>query len=643
MRPSATAHRSSVPTVATLLTLSLAWGTAAGAESVVETAAPEVALEGRVLGGDAPLVAANVYAYEVGSLTLEKVLTDAAGSFLFRSLPAGLYKIIAVKDGFVPAVELLLRRAPDLNQFLEIRLAAASAAASEPTESYWTIRGRIPADVLRDLDGLGMPSPAADRAAPAALSLARFQTRMGALGGLEQLGTELGEAQVTGAEVGVDGELGGLEIGVRGRFQQLTPRDSTSPLAAVPGELRTLALSVARPQESTLRVATSSGELASLQGDQLSTVGLDHYQIHWSGRAGDGQSSLAATYLAESNYYQAGWVDPADVPEASRTWRLEGSYAREVGERTSIKAGLRYRQRTAQLDRPASLPPGQVDDESVGLYGIADSQIERRVLVEYGLFSTVRDGSLSLMPHGGLVVKLGDGWNARTSVAHRIRREEALPYLAFTSAYYSDRDACHEVADACYEVTLERGDEAGNSVSLGAVHREFGETLRMYFSRDFFDRLESLFMVRGDTLPEVQLSVVRRIAPKVLARLESDYAAGGGGVFYATDDVPYENNVRYLVTSLDTRFQQTSTGVFIAFHHLEQSLDPLQGRGEPGPGMELQRLQLMLTQDLDILHQAAAKWAVNLNMELSKGSNPYTLTADDELYRKLTGGFSVSF
>jgi hypothetical protein len=34
---------------------------------------------------------------------------------------------------------------------------------------------------------------------------------------------------------------------------------------------------------------------------------------------------------------------------------------------------------------------------------------------------------------------------------------------------------------------------------------------------------------------------------------------------------------------------------------------------------------------------------VRLNMELSRGSTPYTLSVDNELYKKLTGGISVSF
>ncbi len=256
----------------------------------------------------------------------------------------------------------------------------------------------------------------------------------------------------------------------------------------------------------------------------------------------------------------------------------------------------------------------------------------------------MRDGSLSLVPHGGVVITLGGDWQGRAAVSQRIEQRGDAYLQSFNTAFYGDKDSCRSVTDACYQVSFTHGEE-DNQVMIGAIERRFAETLRLYFSPDFFDRLESVFVVEGDELPELQLSVTRRVAPRILARLESNLAEGGGGIFYATDDKPYENDVRYLVTSLDTRFQRTSTGVFVAFHHLEQSFKPAepQGSEEAIRHLEVERLQVMLTQDLNVLLDLASNWAVRLNMELSRGSTPYTLTVDNELYKKLTGGISVSF
>lgn len=384
------------------------------------------------------------------------------------------------------------------------------------------------------------------------------------------------------------------------------------------------------------RLSSQSSELAG----GSAPVDLQRYQVGWSGRTGKtGETNVTASYVEEENFYQRATITPAEIPVSSSTWGVDGNYAGSLGERTHLRAGLNYRQR--EVGGPASEIAAE---ETLGLYTIAGSQLVPRVLVEYGLYSSVRDGSLSLMPHGGMVVQIGDEWQARGSVAQRVGddRDDGL-FRSFRAAFYNDRESCHEAGEACYEVTFSRGD-GDRQLRIGAIHREFAETLQLYFSPDFFERLESVFVVDGDRLPELQFSVVRRIAPKVLARLESNIASGGGGIFYAADDTSYENNIRYLVTSLDTQFQRTSTGVFVAFHHLEQAFDPVEaGPRETPVKLEMQRLQLMLTQDLNVLADLTSKWAVRLNMELSRGATPYTLTADDELYKKLTTGLSVSF
>lgn len=105
----------------------------------------------------------------------------------------------------------------------------------------------------------------------------------------------------------------------------------------------------------------------------------------------------------------------------------------------------------------------------------------------------------------------------------------------------------------------------------------------------------------------------------------------------------YENEVRYISTSLDTRFEETSTGVFLAFHRLEQELSPIKGR-RTAPSLELERLQLGVTQDLTVLRHIAGNLAVHLNMEISRGgSSDTSLLELEELRKRVTGGVAVRF
>lgn len=49
-------------------------------------------------------------------------------------------------------------------------------------------------------------------------------------------------------------------------------------------------------------------------------------------------------------------------------------------------------------------------------------------------------------------------------------------------------------------------------------------------------------------------------------------------------------------------------------------------------------MRVMLTQDLNILFDLANTWAVQLNMEVSRGP-----AATDEIRRRLMGGIAVKF
>jgi hypothetical protein len=59
----------------------------------------------------------------------------------------------------------------------------------------------------------------------------------------------------------------------------------------------------------------------------------------------------------------------------------------------------------------------------------------------------------------------------------------------------------------------------------------------------------------------------------------------------------------------------------------------------------MERLQVMLTQDLDVLSRLAADWAVHLNMELSRGNAVETdpQLEDEELRSRVMGGLTFSF
>jgi hypothetical protein len=495
---------------------------------------------------------------------------------------------------------------------------------------------------------------------------------------------QVGTGQVSTGKLGIEGQLGKVQVGLSGRFWQMS---SDGP---APGASRGLSGVSSDGQTSAVSLDLQAGQSSKITVDSLTNhlvphtavtavgspgrVGLDHYQVSWSQALGEGsRSDFAAQYTSENNYHRQGMIDPADIPDASRTWRVEGSYTTATGDNGSLQAGFRYSElqlgpgspgiittaggsplsplttlSTASLTAATTsaatgtaISPGH---QTVDLFSRGSTRLQPAFMLEYGLYTTLQDGSLSLTPQGGLVLQLGDGWQARGSASHRVYQQSSFD-PEFLPTLFKESDLCQQGGKACYELSLSHHGDNGNSIAFSGIERIVGQTLRLYFSDVIFDRLESLYLVPGDRLPEMRMVVTRRISPKVKTSLESSFASGGGGTFIAADGRPYRNQVRYMVTSLDTRFLSTATGVFLAFHHLTQDLAPLASpqAQASSAAVGFDRLQLLLSQDLNFLWDLTSEWAVQVNMELSRGDAPYLASADTQLHRRILGGIAIKF
>lgn len=646
--------RHSIPVISVITALALL-----GQASALEAQARQSGVGGRVLGEAAPLAAAHIYAYQLADLSLRKVKTDAQGNFLFQDLPAGLYKVIAHKTGFVPAVIMLTRTTAQAYQFLDVQLAQRQAGKGADSDDFWSIRARVPADVLREIekDESSFEFASFNAPIPGGLSTS-FRTEMQALTGVDQIGAG-NDGQLSGAGVGLKGQVGQVQVGLQGRFSQLSSGGTLQGPGAPSsmGQQSSLMVDVSRGSGSRVSIVSLNNRMAggfgfSESGDgpgpgAPGPVDFEHYQVSWSQDVGsNGRSEVSARYTNENNFHRQTAIDPLAIPEASQTWQVEGAYTIDFSDRNSLQSGLRYRERQyglSDLDRPGKAYERQALS-SIDLFSRGGLRVQPAVLMEYGLYSTLSDGSLALTPQGGVVLQLGSNWQLETSAARRVYTD--APYgPEFLPTLFAQRDLCEQGSDSCYEVNLSRKDGDDNTLTFGAIHRTIGDTLRLYFSEDFFDRMESLYLVRGDELPEVRFGFRHKISPRVVTTLDSSVASGGGGTFFAANGQPYENQVRYMVTSLDTQLLASSTGIFVAFHHLEQQLDSVNVPGRTDVQMELERLQLVLNQNLNVLLDMASNWTVQLNMELSRGGTftSGTPVSDDRVRHRLLGGIAVKF
>jgi hypothetical protein len=575
---------------------------------------------------------------------LTRVVTDAAGRFLIEQLPAGLYKIVAHKAGFVPAVVELTRESEGLSQIVELDLIREDPESGSAAADYWALRREVPEDVLRQIHVAGYESQLAQAFAPGGglvPGLAEsFEGRFEALFGTDDsLSADPG--QVRSGKVDVSSNFGSLGLTVRGGMEQLRP---TAQGVGVEAQASHMSVGVTSPDAGTFHIQQRSDRLSrdGLQTEQS----FEQAGVSWQKAVGeDGQVRVQAQMASEHQLPSPRLILPMGLFDSSESYGIDGTYSTVVDERFSLETGVSYRGRTfsdlADGAHSGLSPDGRAD--RVDVYGRAGHRVRPAVLLEYGVYSVLHDGQLALSPQGGVVIQMSPNWQAAARVSGRVT--ESQPTESYRpdalAVSYADHHACEQGEEFCGQLVFSRRED-DNEISLGATHREFSDPLRLQFNDGFFRNLESLYVVPGDRLPELQMAISRRLSPNVLARVQSNVATGGGGYFLATNQDLYQNEVSYIVTSIDTQFQATSTGVFLGFHRLQQHLSPVAEGLQQITQLDSDRLQLKVTQDLDVLFDLPAEWALQLNMELTKGA--LTARADDhEIRSRVLGGIGVKF
>lgn len=631
-------------------------------------------LVGRVHAGKAPLPAARVYVYDVADRSKQRTTTDRFGRYAFQPLPAGVYRVIAHRPGFVPAVAELVRTTGESAQSLDFELSARERRpAGEKTgsgeEDFWSVRQRIPNDVLRQIQIAEAIADDQDWALESAVQRERFEAELRTLSGIEDAGGDAG-ARVLGSQVDLRSRFGETQLALRSDLREFE-REVFNEDHQQLGDSQAFALDVnhrgSNVQITSQRHRFHGGDAAAWDDwGPTPFAGLESYGLRVEQAAGGGGAHFEARYTADQNFHhgfgdlyagQSGLHSLAlaaiDSPMSSTTLEFRGGYERQITANTSLEAGLSYRERQAYGNGRFSTW-GEDPHQRFDVFSHGNWEIQPTVVLEYGMFSTLSDGNVSFTPRAGFVVELGSNWLAAVSASERVDSEHLL-FRDFLQVQYHDDDACTATFEHCYRIELSRrlgATDDSSRVEFGVTQRQFADSVRLYFSRDIFERLESLLLLDGDQVAELHFGLQQRLGEKILTRISSSAASGGGGLLRAVDGTGnnLENQVRYVIASIDTQFERSATGVLLAFRRVDQELSPVarDARFPPaGPNsvLSVERLQLLLTQGLPwVTGTGIQNWALQLEMQLSRGHLPVDSSQDpDQLRRRVVAGIAVRF
>lgn len=586
--------------------------------------------------GSVPLPDAGVYAYQVTDLTIHKAQTDLGGGFSFAALPAGVYKLIVHKTGFLPAVVLVTRTTASAFQELQFELFPDTSKLrldeNDTASDFWQIRKRIPADVLREIR-IAHAAPMRDQEMPRLLTpnTGTFVANMHALSGSGDF-ARTPNANVIGGHVSISGQVGDLDVDLVGNFRTLKTQHADTV-----GRAQSMAFNLHHESSGDFKVSTRTGSLQ----DGINPIDLERYGVGWEGSVGAGRTAISANYTSETNYYRDARADLFAVPDSSRTFDIEGTYNQRISRRTNVETGVRYRERgplSLSQQRATAVAPSRPITERVDLFGLGALDVKRSLSLQYGLFTTLWEGAVAFTPHAGIVLNLPNQWTAEGSVRQRLH-ENADDWTAdFLPAHHRQQFECTAAEEGCYRLKLTRELGDGDAVEFGALYRHFADTIRLYFSDDLFNELDSVFLVDGDRLPEVHFAVSHRLTPQIMTRFASNIARGGGGAV----GTELENEVSYMVTSFEGQFEATETGVVLSFHSVEQHLKNRDGIAAQDP-IAKDRVQLQITQGLSRLMGFSQNLNLILDMQVSRGEEQRLAQANDELSRRILGGIALRF
>jgi hypothetical protein len=535
-----------------------------------------------------------VLALNLSSYEILQTWTDESGQFSLAALPVGIYRIIAVKRGFAPAIATIVPNRTDHS--LLLRLRPESTATSAEKDAIWAVRRAIPSDILRELQFELTDLPEEELGD-------RFSGRVTSTTGLDRndaglryARTSLGMTHRLGEDwvVSFDGQLRLVDLG------HLT--SSSAEATGVSMTARSSGDHLYRISSSRSRwFEGGSGEGASRE------VAFEAHEIEWS-RA---DSRLELRYHNTDNLF-----GPFGGSEAIE---LRGEKNFYDSERSTLNVQLRLGQHT-----PSGWAGPVESFQTAEVSANASHRAARNLRIGYGLGSRHSEFGSEWLPNAGAHWTLPGGQTLVVSGLYKIHEGNdelfQLPAVIFVN------DAASTYPRYRYSVGFASGEEESARFSAIASISEIDSLVRVIFEDRFDQFWDGLYLEAGDTHHDLTLRWNRILAEKFALH----FTSSAGWAAPRRHDDPRKT---YLTGSLQSLYRPSGTSVDIAYRYIEQS------RFDHDMA-ETERLALRMGQTVRL----PLAVQVLLGVDLGRDSNPAFTRGDDiSLQTRLVGGVSVVF
>lgn len=559
---------------------------------------------GSVTDAAHPIANALVVALNLNSFDTVQTYTGPDGSFTLPALRNGVYKIIAVKHGFVPAIATVIPNGADHRVKLRLQ-NDKQVKFKSVNDEVWEVRGSLPPDVLREIDQV-LTEPVHT----ASYDMPRFRGEAMSMTGMTSAKQAEGPAFAQTA-LGVQSRIGdSWQFGIRGDLQRFDdPTDNQTfgqPVAessAVSLELRSSSTDAYRV--SSARSMWRYAEPAHLV-NQDEQADLQAHNFEWQ----HGESRVKVRYFAHENLSRT-------MPFGSDVIEIAGDTPVMQTDRNGLGVSLRVRQESVRNSAAETLRTADL----------------------------AANGSLELVPsfvlHYGMTSRLGldrTEWAPSSGVEWKISKETAL----VASGSYKLVESVQSVMPAMVTWTddgqvmptysysfgfVSRHDDS-NRVSAIATVSAADAPLRMILegTQQFWD---SIYLDSGDVRRDLRLSY-RHDFGRAFA-VDVTTAAGTA--------TPRQNSRGaekvYVTGDVQSIFSPTRTTLAVSYRQIQQ---PQRTAGE----YKSSRVNLRMAQSLYLPIDVK----VLLGVELVHAENsPFLLDTliPEQTSKKYMGGLAVNF
>jgi hypothetical protein len=555
---------------------------------------------GSVTNAARPVANALVIALNLSSFDAAQTYSTAEGTYKLPQLQSGIYKIIAVKQGFAPAIATIL---PALGlQRVNLSLTTEKAGKKSANQEMWEIRGSLPPDILRELDQMLEPPQQVSYQTP------RFRGEMMSLTGVADETAAPAFAQTA---LGVESRIGDAwQLGFRGNLHRVENPTDTQTFGTPAAQSSVMSMELRSSPTDAYKVASTQSwwryrePITAESGDEAD---VRAHSLEWE----HGDARVQVRYFAQSNLYRSN-------PVGSELVEIGGNTTVMQTRRSDVGVSVRVVQESLRNTTTAPLRTADVAAN-------ASLEIVPAFTMHYGVASQIGIDGAAWAPRTSAEWKLTKRTAVILGAMHKVidaQRSSMLPETV------TALDELHALPRYSYSFGLVSGDLDSNRLSAIATVTALDTPMRLIFNDGFEQFWDGLYMESGDIRRDVRVSYRRDLGRYMAVDLTT--AAGSASSSHAIAAKVY------VTGDLQSIFYPTGTTVAVSYREIEQ----------PAPAnhdYKSERVNVRMAQSLHL----PVDLKLLLGMEIAHAINsPFlldSLDAQQNGSRKYIGGLALNF